>query len=103
MRMRYSFASLLLIYLALSLTAFFAWKRTGANSVTGDEPHYLVMTSGIVKYGSLEQTRPYQDELEKNDLFKSGLPDTHALPGPNGFFNVHNIGLPVLLAVSFLL
>ena len=102
MKRAYPVALILFIYLALSLTTFILWHRAGTNSVTGDEPHYLVMASGIAKYGSFEQTRPYQDERETKAIFKSGLPDTHAIQGPHGFYNVHNIGLPLLLAIPFL-
>lgn len=80
--------------------------------VTGDEPHYLVMSSGIIDYGSLEQTAPYLKEFKSWKIYKHGLApkdaqpapeNTHAVLGPRGLFNVHNIGLPILLALPFML
>lgn len=102
----------LLIYGIFSLATLFFWQSKEVNTVTGDEPHYLVMSSGIVKQGSLEQTTPYREEFKARKIFKNGLApkdaqpspeNTHAVLGPNGLFNVHNIGLPLLLAVPFLL
>lgn len=101
----------LFIYGIFSLATLFSWNSKGINTVTGDEPHYLVMSSGIVKQGSLEQTEPYREEFKAREIFKHGLApedaqpspeNTHAVLGPNGLFNVHNIGLPLLLAVPFL-
>ncbi|MDF3054877.1 MAG: rane protein [Gammaproteobacteria bacterium] len=102
----------LLIYGIFSLVTLFSWHTKGINTVTGDEPHYLVMSSGIVKQGLLEQTAPYREEFKAREIYKHGLAsedaqpspeNTHAVLGPNGLFNVHNIGLPLLLAVPFLL
>jgi hypothetical protein len=101
----------LLIYGIFSLATLFSWHTKGINSVTGDEPHYLVMSSGIVKQGSLEQTAPYREEFKAREIYKHGLApadaqpspeNTHAVMGPNGLFNVHNIGLPLLLTLPFL-
>ncbi len=102
----------LLIYGISSIATLFFWQSKGINIVTGDEPHYLVMSSGIVKQGSLEQTEPYREEFKTREIYKHGLApedaqpspeNTHAVLGPNGLFNVHNIGLPILLTIPFLL
>lgn len=101
----------LLIYGVFSLATLFSWHIKGINTVTGDEPHYLVMASGLVKQGSLEQTAPYREEFKTRQIYRHGLApedaqpspeNTHAVLGPNGLFNVHNFGLPILLAVPFL-
>ncbi len=101
----------LLIYCIFSLTTLFSWNTKGINTITGDEPHYLVMSSGIVNQGSLEQTAPYREEFKAREIYKHGLAptdaqpspkNTHAVMGPNGLFNVHNIGLPLLLTLPFL-
>jgi hypothetical protein len=102
----------LLIYVFFSLATLFSWHARGINAVTGDEPHYLVMSSGIVRQGSLEQTAPYRAEFRAREIYRDGLApadarpspeNTHAVSGPNGLFSFHNIGLPLLLAVPFLL
>lgn len=102
----------LLVYGILSLATLYFWQSKEINTVTGDEPHYLVISSGIVKQGSLEQTAPYQEEFNAREIYKNGLApkdvkptpeNTHAILGKNGLFNVHNIGLPFLLALPFFL
>jgi hypothetical protein len=101
----------ILIYLFFSLTTLFSWYKKEINTITGDEPHYLVMASGIIKQGSFEQTAPYQEEFKNREIYKHGLApkdsqpspeNTHAILGPHGLFNIHNIGLPLLLALPFL-
>lgn len=103
---------ILLIYGILSLATIYFWQSKKINTVTGDEPHYLVISSGIVKQGTLEQTVPYHEEFKAREIYKNGLApkdakptpeNTHAILGENGLFNVHNIGLPFLLALPFFL
>jgi hypothetical protein len=109
---QYSLAIILFIYSFLTLATLFSWHTKQINTVTGDEPHYLVMASGIAKHGSLEQTAPYMEEFKSREIFKSGLApkdqqpspeNTHAVLGPHGLFNIHNIGLPLLLVLPFML
>lgn len=101
----------LLIYSIFSLATFLFWYSHEINTITGDEPHYLVISSGIVNHGSLEQTAPYKEEFKTRKIYKHGLSsedaqpapgNTHAVLGPNGLFSVHNIGLPILLALPFI-
>lgn len=101
----------LLIYSIFTLATLVSWHTKGINTITGDEPHYLVMSSGIVKYGSFEQTAPYQDEFKNREIYKHGLAPEGAQPapentlavlGPNGLFSLHNIGLSLLLALPFM-
>lgn len=103
---------LLTIHFCLTLLTFVVWESKQHYSVTGDEPHYLVMASGIIRHGQLEQTIPYQEEFKTKAIYKSGLApadaipspqNTHTVQGPHGLYNVHNVGLPLLLAVPFLL
>lgn len=102
----------LLIYLIAALATLLLWESRSLNQVTGDEPHYLVMASGLIHDLSLEQTKPYRQEFDQKKIYKAGLApadaipsplNTHAVLGPNGLFNVHNVGLPVLLAIPYAL
>ena len=102
----------LFLYFVLSLVTFALWERSDTNTLTGDEPHYLVMANGIAKYHTFEQTLPYKHEFLTKEIFKWGMaaaddlptPDnTHATSGPHGLFNYHNVGLPLLLALPFVL
>lgn len=100
----------LIIYAIFSFITLLSWQLRSINTITGDEPHYLVISSGIVKQGTLEQTVPYKEEFKDREIYKHGLAakdaqpsaeNTHAILGPNGLYNVHNIGLPILLALPF--
>ncbi len=88
----YSFSILTLVY----------WHQSERYEVTGDEPHYLVMADGIISYGTFEQTKPYKKELEEKNIWRGKSPlDPHVIAGPNGSYNVHNIGLPLLISVPY--
>ena len=100
----------LLLYYIFAIFVLFAWEKQDAYPVTGDEPHYLVMTKGIAKNGTFEQTLPYKEEFQTRNIFIAGLapkdaiptPDnTHAVKGPHGLYNVHSVGLPLLLLLPF--
>ncbi len=101
---------ILVVYFVLALGTLFAWRAVGVNGVIGDEPHYLVMASGWARHGVLEQTLPYRDEFQNQEIYPGGwvprdsvpTPEiTHALQGPRGLYNIHNIGLPLLLSAPF--
>ena len=88
------------------------WKHDNALPVTGDEPHYLVIASGLLPHFEIEQTGPYTREFRNRTISASGIANSDAVPGPSnthaewgprGLFNVHNLGLPILLAVPYLI
>lgn len=102
--------TLTLIYIILSIFTLLNWNRLNKFSVTGDEVHYLIMTKGVIDHHTFEQTKAYQDEFKSKNIFKSGLaspdavPDrsnTHTIQGPHGLYNVHNVGLPILILLPF--
>lgn len=106
-----SIQSILLAYIFLTITTLILWNKAKINDVTGDEPHYLVMASGIAFQGTFEQTQPYKEEFKTRKIFTAGLApedatpspeNTHSIAGPHGLFNIHSIGLPLLLALPFL-
>lgn len=96
---------ILLIYLLCALATLASWRHAQVNIPTGDEPHYMVMANGIAQHGALEQTIPYQDAKQAGQPERFGLPpgDNHSIAGPHGRFNLHNLGLPLLLALPFTL
>lgn len=105
-------ALLLAIYFFLALLTLGVWQSKHYYAVAGDEPHYLVMADALIRHGQLEQTLPYQEEFKTRAICQQGLAaasaspnphNTHAVQGPHGLFNVHNIGLPILLAIPWLL
>jgi len=98
-------------YLALTLGCFARWTSENWFPITGDEPHYLIMAGGIAKYGTFEQTQAYTREFATQEIYPGILApagaaltplNTHSIEGRHGFFNIHNVGLPLLLALPFL-
>jgi hypothetical protein len=94
---------------ALSLLTF--WKSEQLHQITGDEPHYLVMADGLLPTFELEQSGPYSREFRDRIISPFGLApkdtaptkeNTHSVAGPNGLFNIHNLGLPIILSVPYL-
>ncbi|RFA22529.1 hypothetical protein B7R25_02590 [Subtercola boreus] len=101
-------AIILILYLAAALTTLHSWLAAGF-VITGDAPHYLVITRGILIDHTLEQTVPYREAFEQGLFLGSGITEppspanTHAYLGPHGLFNIHNFGLPLLLVVPYAL
>ncbi|MCP1621618.1 hypothetical protein [Pseudomonas nitroreducens] len=96
------------LYLALAVITLALWQHKGLNQVTGDEPHYLVIADGIARDGSFDVSQAYAREFAERRIFPAGLApadavpgpsNSHGLPGPNGLFSGHNVGLPLLLAL----
>ncbi|MEF2977801.1 hypothetical protein [Subtercola sp. YIM 133946] len=101
-------AGILVVYLALAGITLVTWQSAGL-PLTGDEPHYMVITRGIVVDHTLEQTAPYREAFAQGLFLGPGITDppspanTHAYLGPHGLFNIHSFGLPLLLAVPYAL
>lgn len=99
-------AGILLLYLVAALTTLHAWQSAGF-TLTGDEPHYLVIARGILVDHTLEQTVPYREAFAQGLFFGGASTEpptpanTHAYLGPNGLFNIHNVGLPLLIALPY--
>ena len=103
---------ILFFYYVFAFFTMFYWIKSDWNNVDGDEPHYLIMASGFVKNLSFEQTAPYIEEFKTRKIFKKGLAaanavpsrnNTHAAFGPHGLYNLHNIGLPILISIPYLI
>ncbi|MBA5685760.1 hypothetical protein [Rugamonas apoptosis] len=107
---KYAIPSILLIYCVCALGLFSLWRDANFNGVTGDEPHYLIMANGLAQHGALEQTVPYTEAFLPSGREKFGIPpqsakfspeNMHTIVGQHGHFNMHNLGLPLLLAMPF--
>ncbi len=100
-------------YLLLCFGVWGYWLSHERDYFSGDQPHYLVIASALVDHASFEVTRAYRSEIER-DRFRIGmlvesgtdvsdegiayLFRAHTRAGPHGLYNVHNIGLPILLS-----
>lgn len=101
-----------MIFFVISTGLLTFWERNGLHQITGDEPHYLVMADGLLPTFELEQSGPYAREFRNRTISPFGLAqinavptvyNTHALTGPHGLFNIHNVGLPIILSVPYLI
>lgn len=94
------------VTLALQAGAYHAttaWGERPLYRITGDEPHYLTITTSLIKDRDLDILNNYRD---KDYLpyypWHVGDPrdpeDMHALYGPRGnLYSKHGLGLPILL------
>ncbi|MBU4611151.1 hypothetical protein IMZ29_11590 [Achromobacter sp. GG226] len=101
---------LIAIYLVLSALTLGVWEQRQTYRVNGDEPWYLLIASGITRFGTLEQSLPHDTEVAERRMaraipaYDAANPGfTHMVAGPNGRYSVHNLGLPVLIAPGFAL
>jgi len=79
-----------------------AWLRYRLHAPSGDEPHYLIISQAIEKYGSLEVQRIYDNR--DYSVFYPRWIEPHTSPGPSGLpLPLHSIGGPVLWLIPFLL
>ncbi len=70
--------------------------------LTGDEPHYLLITRSLLADGDIDVFNNY-NSTESLDFYP-GLLDTHAFPGrrgPNHTYSRHLPGISVLLAPAY--
>jgi hypothetical protein len=86
------------------LGALNAW---GAGLTTGDEPHYLILADSIAHEHSLQPEDAYRRDASSNSplLPVAGVGQSvisanaaHLVEGPNGWYSVHGVGLPTLMA-----
>src|ERR687893_61393 len=94
---RVSFVLLLTLptLLYLSITAF--WQLHDLYIITGDEPHYLLVSDSMVRDHDLMVLNNYFIETPVHQEMPGDLPDQHV----SGQYGVHGIGLPLLLAIPY--
>lgn len=86
----------------LGMAVWWFIRGRGA-SLSGDEPHYLVLAR-MLAHGSLHPLAYYEADVRTHALFAwpgNLLADTaswHAYQGPHGLVSIHGLGLPLVLA-----
>jgi hypothetical protein len=79
-----------------------AWARYRLQLPSGDEPHYLVISQALAKYGSLDVQHVY-DHRDYWSYYPQTL-EPHVAPGPRGQpLPLHSIGGPVLWLLPYVL
>ena len=93
--------TLLALFSAIPMLVL-AWLRFRLHTPFGDEPHYLIISQAIEKYGSLQVQLIYDNR--DYSVFYPGWIEPHTSPGPSGLpLPLHSIGGPVLWLIPFLL
>lgn len=109
LRYRYP-VSLLALLLLLSAVTLHSWTSSPDFAITGDEPHYLILASGISRHLTFDPTPAYEQEFRTHEIYPLGLAppgadpspeNAHVVRGPHGLRSIHSLGLPLLLAVPF--
>ena len=78
-----------------------AWDREGRARVTGDEPHYLIVSDAIVRDHALDVARAYERDQTSHRIFGPNDWQNHVKFTPRGVFSVHPLGTSLLLAPAF--
>src|ERR1043165_4629653 len=90
---------LLVLPSLLYITIAVYWHARDIYSLTGDEPHYLMISDSIVRDGDLRVENNYQIDTPVQRAIKLKLYVPEWMPiHVHNQFSLHNIGLPVLLA-----
>ncbi len=90
----------LLLATAVPMVAL-AWLRLRLQHPAGDEPHYLVISEALARYGSLDVQRVY-DHRDYWSFYPMVI-EPHVVPGPGGTaLPLHGIGGPLLWLLPFL-
>jgi hypothetical protein len=90
-----------LLLAALPMAAL-AWARLSLQLPAGDEPHYLIISEALQRYGSLDVQRVY-DHRDHWSFFPMVI-EPHVAPGPDGApLPLHSIGGPLLWLVPYVL
>lgn len=96
------------LYVMLCTGVVAAWYIQNYYGFDGDAPHYLAIMSSITRFFTLEQTGAYEADFLEQEFYHWPLnatmsESTHAVLGEHGYFNIHGIGLPALMAIPFML
>jgi hypothetical protein len=109
-------AGLLVVLIAftVNLAALLIWDSRGLYGLSGDEPHYLVISDALWSFRSLDVSAAYIKEALIPNLYPLGLLPadfagtlgsdwswTHYVQSANGIFSWHGVLIGWLLAVPF--
>src|SRR5690349_21519491 len=86
---------------SLALFAFAARLRFVGHVISGDEPHYLIISRTLKTYHSLDVMRTYNSRAYWQ--FYPAIIKPHVAQGAHSLLPLHNIGGPLLWHIPFLL
>lgn len=88
---------------ALVLSAVLAawWGETGRLRITGDEPHYLIISASVARDQDFDVRNNYEEDFRTAEIF--GPVNVHAARTSTAWWPMHTPGLGVLLALPWAL
>jgi len=86
------FLAFLFIYIIIG---YFPKTINGFSYITGDEPHYLVMTQSIANDGDFNLDNNYKLDLHK-EFYNADL-DVHYIDIHGKSYSLHSFGLPIIM------
>ena len=93
---------LLAVPVVLYLTIAVYWQSEGMYTITGDEPHYLLVADSIVRDHDLRVLNNYMIDTPVERAVKMKLYVPEQMPWHvQNQFSRHNLGLPFLLALPY--
>lgn len=98
------------IAFAINVVALLIWNARGLYGLTGDEPHYLVISDALWSFGSIDVGAAYLKEALIPNFYSLGLAPEgvalgtdwswgHVVESSNGVFSWHGVLIGWLLAV----
>ncbi len=83
---------------ALILSAILVgwWSESGRLRITGDEPHYLIISASVVRDGDFDVRNNYEEDFRTGEIY--GPVDVHAALTSEAWWPLHTPGLGVLVA-----
>lgn len=101
---------LLVIYFTVNVGVIALWSVQGLYGLTGDEPHYLMISDALWTYREFDVTQAYQNEFATKDVYPLGLapagsavdvPYAHVAVTSLGVFSFHSPLVGWILAIPF--
>jgi hypothetical protein len=71
----------------------------GADQPTGDEGNYLLSAESMIDDGDVD----LKNNLLKLRFHWANVGESHCIFGPHGWFSIHNLGVPALIAIPWAL
>ncbi len=96
-------ATFILVFFIIfySVVAFLP-KTPGMTLTNGDEPHYLIITSSLIKDGDLYLINNYE-QGDYRDWYPEGKLEMHLITVNGKLYPLHQVGLSLLILPGFLL
>jgi hypothetical protein len=98
---------LVALFATVAVGLVLAWQPHGDDVTTGDEPHYVAIADAIARDHSFSPVKAYVREARRSRDFPPGAPSearvvaqnrNHLVHGPHGWYSIHNVGLPMVVA-----